>query len=162
MKKLICTLRATLFLLAALLLMSGISAEAQTFRGTILGTVMDSSGLPVTGATVAGKNRETGLARTTQTSEDGSYTVTELPIGTYTVTISQSGFQTSVTSDVVVNVAIPPADVVPVPSTVAPSRNVTVSPAGAPDDPATEAISVTSWPESTGFGVAASVVVVIC
>jgi hypothetical protein len=31
--------------------------------------------------------------------------VTELPIGTYTVTISQSGFQTSVTSDVVVNVA---------------------------------------------------------
>ena len=105
MKKLIGTLRATLFLLAALLLISGISAEAQTFRGTILGTVMDSSGLPVTGATVAVKNRETGLARTTQTSEDGSYTVTELPIGTYTVTISQSGFQTSVTSDVVVNVA---------------------------------------------------------
>jgi len=105
MKKLIGTLRATLFLLAALLLISGISAEAQTFRGTILGTVTDSSGLPVTGATVAVKNRETGLARTTQTSEDGSYTVTELPIGTYTVTISQSGFQTSVTSDVVVNVA---------------------------------------------------------
>jgi hypothetical protein len=105
MKKLLGTLRATLFLLAALLLISGISAEAQTFRGTILGTVTDSSGLPVTGATVAVKNRETGLARTTQTSEDGSYTVTELPIGTYTVTISQSGFQTSVTSDVVVNVA---------------------------------------------------------
>ena len=105
MKKLIGTLRATLFLLAALLLICGISAEAQTFRGTILGTVTDSSGLPVTGATVGVKNRETGLARTTQTSEDGSYTVTELPIGTYTVTISQSGFQTSVTSDVVVNVA---------------------------------------------------------
>jgi len=105
MKELFGTLRARLFLLAALLLISGISAEAQTFRGTILGTVTDSSGLPVTGATVAVKNRETGLARTTQTSEDGSYTVTELPIGTYTVTISQSGFQTSVTSDVVVNVA---------------------------------------------------------
>ncbi len=105
MKKLTGALRATLFLMAALLLISGISAEAQTFRGTILGTVMDSSGLPVTGATVAVKNKETGLARTTQTSEDGSYTVTELPIGTYTVTISQSGFQTSVTSDVVVNVA---------------------------------------------------------
>jgi hypothetical protein len=45
------------------------------------------------------------LERTTQTSEDGSYAVTELPIGTYAVTISQSGFQTSVTSDVVVNVA---------------------------------------------------------
>ncbi len=105
MKKLIGTLRAGLFLLAALLLICGISAKAQTFRGTILGTVTDSSGLPVTGATVVVKNKETGLARTTQTSEDGSYTVTELPIGTYTVTISQGGFQTSVTSDVVVNVA---------------------------------------------------------
>jgi hypothetical protein len=104
MKKSIWTLRAALFFVAFLLVCS-ISAKAQTFRGTILGTVTDSSGLPVTGATVTVKNKETGLTRTTQTSEDGSYTVTELPIGTYTVTVSQSGFQTSVTTDVVVNVA---------------------------------------------------------
>src|SRR6267143_6762221 len=80
-------------------------AQAQTFRGTILGTVTDSSGLAVAGATVTVKNIETGLVRTTQTTADGSYSVTELPIGTYTVTISQSGFQTSVTSAVAVNVA---------------------------------------------------------
>jgi hypothetical protein len=104
MKKSIWTLCAALFLLV-FLLVCGISAKAQTFRGTILGTVTDSSGLPLTAATVTVKNRETGLARTTLTSEDGSYIVTELPIGSYTVTISQSGFQTSVTSDVVVNVA---------------------------------------------------------
>src|SRR5713226_2971259 len=92
--------------LAILVVLSlAVAANAQTFRGTILGTVTDSSGLAVAGATVTVKNTETGLVRTTQTTADGSYTVTELPIGTYTVTISQSGFQTSVTSDVAVNVA---------------------------------------------------------
>jgi outer membrane receptor protein involved in Fe transport len=78
---------------------------AQTFRGTILGTVTDSSGAVVTGVKVTAKNMNTGLERTTQTSADGSYTIPELPIGTYTVTINQSGFQTSVTNGVVVDVA---------------------------------------------------------
>jgi len=91
--------------LAALLFFCGAAANAQTFRGTILGTVTDSSGAAVADATVTVKNINTGLVRATQTSVDGSYTVTELPIGTYTVTISQAGFQTSVTSDVAVNVA---------------------------------------------------------
>jgi outer membrane receptor protein involved in Fe transport len=90
---------------AALLLFCGSATTAQTFRGTILGTVTDSSGLAVADATVTVKNIDTGLVRATQTSADGSYTVTELPIGTYMVTISQAGFQTSVTSDVAVNVA---------------------------------------------------------
>ena len=97
MKRLVLTI---LFVLSL-----AVVAQAQTFRGTILGTVTDSSGLAVAGATVTVKNIETGLVRTSQTTADGSYTVTELPIGTYTVTISQSGFQTSVTSDVAVNVA---------------------------------------------------------
>jgi len=92
--------------LAILVVLSlAVAANAQTFRGTILGTVTDSSGLAVAGATVTVKNIETGLLRTTQTTADGSYSVTELPIGTYAVTISQSGFQTSVTTDVAVNVA---------------------------------------------------------
>jgi outer membrane receptor protein involved in Fe transport len=105
MNKFTGNLRVVVSLFVALLFLFAISAKAQTFRGTILGTVTDSTGLPVTGATVAVKNKDTGLERTTQTSEDGSYAVTELPIGTYAVTISQNGFQTSVTSDVVVNVA---------------------------------------------------------
>ena len=77
---------------AAFLLFCGSLGKAQTFRGTILGTVTDSSGLAVADATVTVKNIDTGLVRATQTSADGSYTVTELPIGTYTVTISQAGF----------------------------------------------------------------------
>ncbi len=49
--------------------------SAQTFRGTILGTVTDASGAAVPGATVAITNTDTGLVRTTTTSGDGSYTV---------------------------------------------------------------------------------------
>jgi len=78
---------------------------AQTFRGTILGVVTDPSGAVVSGATVKVKNLNTGLERTTKTSADGSYTVPELQIGTYSVTVSQSGFQTSATNNVAVDVA---------------------------------------------------------
>lgn len=78
---------------------------AQTFRGTILGTVTDASGAVISGAKVTVRNVNTGLERSTLTSADGSYSVPELPIGNYTVTVTQSGFQTSVTSSVVVDVA---------------------------------------------------------
>src|SRR5271169_2858320 len=78
---------------------------AQTFRGTILGTVTDPSGAVVSGAAVKVRNVATGLERTTTTSADGSYSIAELPIGTYSVTITQTGFQTAVTSSVEVNVA---------------------------------------------------------
>ncbi len=78
---------------------------AQTFRGTILGTVTDPSEKFVFGATVKVRNVGTGQERTTTTSADGSYAISELPIGTYSVTVTQSGFQTSVTNTVEVNVA---------------------------------------------------------
>ena len=81
------------------------SLWAQTFRGTILGTVTDQSGAVVAGAKVVVKNNGTGQERSAATSGDGSYSVPELPIGTYTVTITQTGFQTSVTTGVVVDVA---------------------------------------------------------
>jgi hypothetical protein len=92
-----------LFLVAIIL--TATALIAQTFRGTILGTVTDVTGAWVTGATVKAKNVDTGLERTTQTSADGSYAIPELPIGNYTVTITQGGFQTSITSAVTVDVA---------------------------------------------------------
>src|SRR5712692_4716246 len=92
-------------MILAFVVLAATSLVAQTFRGTVLGTVTDPSGAVVSGAKVAVKNVNTGLERTTETSTDGSYSVPELPIGTYTVTISQSGFQTSVTSAVEVDVA---------------------------------------------------------
>src|SRR5271169_1070668 len=78
---------------------------AQTFRGTIQGTVTDSSGAALVGATVTIHNVDTGIDRITQTNTDGSYLVPELQIGTYTVAVSMSGFQKAVTTGVVVDVA---------------------------------------------------------
>jgi hypothetical protein len=97
-------MRARIFLV--FLLLAAVSLSAQTFRGTILGTVTDPTGAVVAGAKVTVKNTGTGLERTTETSADGSYSVPELPIGTYTVTITQAGFQTSITTGVTVDVAV--------------------------------------------------------
>jgi len=87
------------------ILLAAVSVSAQTFRGTILGTATDPSGAVVAGAKVIVHNTGTGLERTTETSADGSYSVPELPIGTYNVTVTQTGFQTFLASGVAVDVA---------------------------------------------------------
>src|SRR5437660_6658218 len=92
-------------LFVVFVLLSTAMLVGQTFRGTVLGTVTDPSGAVVAGATVKVKNVATGLERTTATSGDGSYAVPELPIGTYSVTVTQSGFQTFVVTGVAVDVA---------------------------------------------------------
>ena len=94
-----------LHLLIVFVLLSTALLVGQTFRGTILGSVTDPSGAFVAGATVKVRNVATGIERTTVTSGDGSYNVPELPIGTYSVTITQTGFQTAVTNNVEVDVA---------------------------------------------------------
>lgn len=88
------------------LLVCSTSVLGQTFRGTILGTVTDAGGAVIANAKVVARNVNTGLERTTSTSADGSYSIPELPIGSYAVTVSQSGFQTQITSDVAVNVSV--------------------------------------------------------
>jgi hypothetical protein len=80
-------------------------AHAQTFRGTILGTVSDSSGAIVPDATVTARNVATGLERSTRTDSSGNYSIPELPIGTYEVRVEMRGFQTAKVSDIVVAVA---------------------------------------------------------
>ena len=100
-------LRAAIFVYAAVIFatLGATSSHAQTFRGTILGTVTDTSGAAVVGATVTVQNVNTGVERATETTGDGSYLVPELPTGTYKMTIEKSGFQRSVTTDVKVDVA---------------------------------------------------------
>src|SRR5260221_4635881 len=90
---------------AALLLLCASPGKAQTFRGTILGTVTDSSGAAVGGAKVTIKNTDTGLTREVTTTDDGSYAVPELPIGNYSVTVEKSGFKTAVVSGIHVEVS---------------------------------------------------------
>ena len=98
-------LSALVFLCLSLFFLSSSPLHAQTFRGTILGTVTDSSGGAVPGATVTIKNLDTGLTRTVVTSDDGSYSAPELPIGNYSVTVEKSGFKEGVVTGVKVEVS---------------------------------------------------------
>ena len=98
-------LSALALVLVALLFLTGKSTTAQTFRGTILGTVTDTSGASIPGATVTIRNLDTGLVRTVTTSEDGSYSAPELPIGNYSVVVELSGFKQGVVTGIKVEVS---------------------------------------------------------
>ena len=75
-------------------------AKAQTFRGGISGTVVDQSGAVVSTASVKLTGTDTGLTRTVQTTSAGDFTFQDLPLGKYSVTITQAGFQTEDIKDI--------------------------------------------------------------
>jgi len=77
-----------------LLLSTGILASAQSDRATITGTVKDSAGAVLPGATVTVTNRDTGVVFTTPTNGDGVYSIPNLPVGSYTLEIQHGGFKT--------------------------------------------------------------------
>ncbi len=80
--------------LGAVILQFSLCAQAQQTLGGITGTVSDKSGsvLPDTTVTIVGD--QTKLTRTQKTNGNGAYDFVNLPIGTYTVTVSHDGFQT--------------------------------------------------------------------
>ncbi|MFZ0431137.1 MAG: carboxypeptidase-like regulatory domain-containing protein, partial [Candidatus Acidiferrales bacterium] len=67
----------------------------QQTLGWIDGTVTDASGAVIQDATVKAHNVATNLTVTAQTRPDGSFHVADLPIGTYEVTFSKSGFESA-------------------------------------------------------------------
>ncbi|HWX55898.1 MAG TPA: TonB-dependent receptor [Verrucomicrobiae bacterium] len=79
--------------------------SAQTFRGAIQGTVTDSGKAAVAGAEVTVTSPETGLKRTGVTNDFGEYSATELPLGTYDVTVKKSGFRTQTVKGIKVEVS---------------------------------------------------------
>src|SRR5436190_11932801 len=70
------------------------AAYAQIDRADLNGTVMDSSRAVVADARVELVSRETGLKRVATTGQTGIYSITGIPIGTYDVTFSRTGFRT--------------------------------------------------------------------
>jgi hypothetical protein len=76
---------------------------AQTFRGGITGTVADASGAAVASAAVRLVSPDTGLTREGTTSSTGEFVFQDLPLGTYDITVTQSGFDTVHVSGVVVD-----------------------------------------------------------
>ena len=76
----------------ALLLVPSFLLKAQTVDTSILGSVVDPQGSVVPGATVVIHADATGQEKTVKTSGDGQYRVQFLVPGTYTVTVTASGF----------------------------------------------------------------------
>ncbi len=80
---------------AAMLFLASFSFGQARDVGTYVGTVYDTEGITLPGATLTAKNVETGLTRTVITNERGQYRLERLPRGFYIITVSLPGFKTS-------------------------------------------------------------------
>jgi hypothetical protein len=80
-----------------------VPASAQQILGAITGTVKDVSGAVISGATVKARNIATNLEISEQTQTNGSYSVSNIPIGMYELSFAKAGFQTEVHTQVLVN-----------------------------------------------------------
>jgi Carboxypeptidase regulatory-like domain len=74
-------------------LLSALPGVAQQTLGSINGTVLDPSGAAVVGATVTATDASINVTQTTTTQKTGFFQIFNLPIGTYTVAVTQPGFQ---------------------------------------------------------------------
>jgi hypothetical protein len=98
-------LRAHLSVIMVMLLLHFTSlAHAAETTATISGTVKDATGAIIAKAPVALTNVGTNVSRSVNTSDDGSYLFTLIPIGTYRVTVQQPGFSKYVREGIVLNV----------------------------------------------------------
>ncbi len=80
-------------------------AAAQVANGSISGTVVDSTGAVIAGATVTAVNTATNATANATTTSSGSFLLAGLAIGTYNVTIAKSNFQTVTQSGIPVTAA---------------------------------------------------------
>src|SRR5438105_5693327 len=78
---------------------------AQSDRGTITGTVSDPAGAVVASAPIQARNTETGAVYEAATSTTGNYTVPQLPVGTYELTVSVQGFKKYIRTGLQIQVA---------------------------------------------------------
>ena len=94
-----------LWAMAMALCLSGI-AFGQEITGNIVGTVKDSAGAAVAGATVTVviPSQSDKVVRTVTTSDEGTFSVPNVPVNVYTVTVEAANFKKSVTTEVKVDV----------------------------------------------------------
>ena len=88
-------LRVIVSLLAvlALVLCGAFSARAQVTTAAVRGTVMDEQGAAIADAEVSMTSAETGFTRSMKSGVDGQYNFPDLPLGTYRIHVTHSGFK---------------------------------------------------------------------
>jgi hypothetical protein len=117
-----------------------VGAVGQSDRGTIAGSVLDSTGAAVSGATVTIKGADTGSIYTVYSGSEGTYRVNDIAIGRYDVTVEATGFKTSVQKGVVIQI-----------NTVT-SLNVSLQPGNVKEEVTVLADSPTVQTESSEIG----------
>ncbi len=97
---------AKLFLLIPTLLFSFTvfvsTTHAQVLYGSVIGTVTDTTGSSVPGATVSLTNTGTNQTRDIVSDENGNFTFTSVPGGTYSISVKKTGFQAFSSSGIAV------------------------------------------------------------
>src|SRR3954447_8102777 len=81
------------------------TAHAQAYNGAITGTVTDSSGASIPNVQITAVNTGTNTKYTATSSGSGSFTIAQLPIGTYVVQAEAANFKEAVVNNVVVHVS---------------------------------------------------------
>src|SRR5918999_2885220 len=72
--------------------------------GSLSGTLTDTKGAVVAGATVTVKNAATNQEFSTQTNNNGAYSIPTLSSGVYTATIAATGFKQAAVTDIKIDV----------------------------------------------------------
>src|ERR1700723_517642 len=120
------------------------TAAAQSDRGSIAGSVADSTGAEVAGAAITIKGVDTGSVYKTVSGSTGSYRINDVAIGRYDVTVEAKGFKTSLQQGVVIQI-----------STVA-ALNVTLQPGSVTEEVTILADAPTIQTESSDIGTVVS------
>jgi hypothetical protein len=79
-------------------------ARAQVDTGAIVGQITDPEGAQIPGAKVTVTEEATGIKTTVQAGNDGSYTISPLKLGVYTLAVEKEGFKTSVQQHIEVTI----------------------------------------------------------
>lgn len=91
-------------LIIALLALSVPPSGAQSSNGAIAGNVSDSTGALIAGASITAVGVQTGSIYSATASSNGSYRISDVALGNYSITIAASGFSTTTLQNVLVQV----------------------------------------------------------
>jgi hypothetical protein len=100
----LCAVVAVAFLASALVPRAGAQGVNLFDTGTITGTVTDSTGAAIPGATVTALNTQTNFKKTVTTNGAGNFSAPSLPFGEYTVTAEAPSFAAATTKTLTLNV----------------------------------------------------------
>src|ERR1700722_11367337 len=93
-----------LLCLSLIVTLTGAPAPAQTVDTAIIGTITDSSGAAIPGATVVVSSSATGIKKQAVTGSGGEYTINYLTPGNFDVTVTANGFRSAEQTNIVLQI----------------------------------------------------------